>query len=290
MWCRLLGRSQVSCQQTQPAHSVCTETTRQGSDKETGCLQDETRQQEASLHQWYLQPIRCNGTLFRWYRRELESLKTGLTRMTKKSRDSLKRNTENTSHTLVIPAQYPIRRHIQVYTRQSRLGSEICKTPGYAVMLMKSSLLLGRSLQEFYLTDWMNTMNSQGLSHKASVDSERTEEQLTWSAQQGSFQRNARYRTWTSTWPLLTLPKHLTQSVVRVFGKLWRFGCPTKFIAMVRQFHDGMLAQVQNDGEFSDPFPVTKQARLCTSPNSVQHGVLCHAHRCLPGWWQWYTY
>ena len=29
---------------------------------------------------------------------------------------------------------------------------------------------------------------------------------------------------------------------------LWKimakFGCPTKFIAMVRQFHDGMLAQV----------------------------------------------
>ena len=42
---------------------------------------------------------------------------------------------------------------------------------------------------------------------------------------------------------------------------LWKimakFGCPAKFIAMVRQFHDGMLAWVQNDGEFSDPFPVT---------------------------------
>ena len=41
---------------------------------------------------------------------------------------------------------------------------------------------------------------------------------------------------------------------------LWKimakFGCPAKFIAMVRQFHDGMLARVQNDGEFSDPFPV----------------------------------
>ena len=41
---------------------------------------------------------------------------------------------------------------------------------------------------------------------------------------------------------------------------LWKimakFGCPTKFIAMVRQFHDCMLARVQNDGEFSDPFPV----------------------------------
>ena len=35
------------------------------------------------------------------------------------------------------------------------------------------------------------------------------------------------------------------------------FGCPAKFIAMVRQFHDDMLARDQNDGEFSDPFPVT---------------------------------
>ena len=27
-----------------------------------------------------------------------------------------------------------------------------------------------------------------------------------------------------------------------------------------------------------------------SSPNSVQHDVLCHAHRCFPGWWQWHTY
>ena len=32
------------------------------------------------------------------------------------------------------------------------------------------------------------------------------------------------------------------------------FGYPAKLIAMVLQFHDGMLARVQNDGEFSDPF------------------------------------
>ena len=42
---------------------------------------------------------------------------------------------------------------------------------------------------------------------------------------------------------------------------LWKimtkFDCLTKFIAMVRQFHDGMLARAQTDGEFSDPFPVT---------------------------------
>ena len=42
---------------------------------------------------------------------------------------------------------------------------------------------------------------------------------------------------------------------------LWKtmakFGCPLRFIAMVRQFHDGMQAHVQNDGEFSEPFEVT---------------------------------
>ena len=40
---------------------------------------------------------------------------------------------------------------------------------------------------------------------------------------------------------------------------LWKimakFGCPTKFLAMVRQFQDGMLARVQKDGKFSGPLP-----------------------------------
>ena len=36
-----------------------------------------------------------------------------------------------------------------------------------------------------------------------------------------------------------------------------KFGCPTQFIAIEKQFHDDMLAWVQNDGEFSDPVPVT---------------------------------
>ena len=41
MWCRLLDRSQACCQQTQPAHSACTTTTRQEGAKEIGCLQAE---------------------------------------------------------------------------------------------------------------------------------------------------------------------------------------------------------------------------------------------------------
>ena len=36
-----------------------------------------------------------------------------------------------------------------------------------------------------------------------------------------------------------------------------KFDCPPRFIAMVRQFHDDMQARVQNDGEYSKPFPVT---------------------------------
>ena len=34
-------------------------------------------------------------------------------------------------------------------------------------------------------------------------------------------------------------------------------GCPPRYIAMVRQFHDGMQARVQNDGQYTEPFPVT---------------------------------
>ena len=70
---------------------------------------------------------------------------------------------------------------------------------------------------------------------------------------------------------------------------LWKimakFGCPAKFIAVVRQFHDGMLARVQNDGEFSDPFPVTNGVKQgCVPASTLQHDVFCHAYRCFPGW------
>ena len=56
--------------------------------------------------------------------------KIGLMRMTKKSRDFLKRNTKTTRLTSEIPAQYLVRLPIQTYARQYRLGSETCRTPG----------------------------------------------------------------------------------------------------------------------------------------------------------------
>ena len=48
-----------------------------------------------------------------------------------------------------------------------------------------------------------------------------------------------------------------TDSCEGLWKIMAKFGYLTKFIAMVRQFHDGMLARVQNDGVISDPFSVT---------------------------------
>ena len=42
-----------------------------------------------------------------------------------------------------------------------------------------------------------------------------------------------------------------------LWKRMAKFGCPPRYIAMVRQFHDGMQARVQNDGENSEPFLVT---------------------------------
>ena len=42
-----------------------------------------------------------------------------------------------------------------------------------------------------------------------------------------------------------------------LWGIMAKYGCPRKFIAIVRQFHDGMLARVTDNGEASEPFQVT---------------------------------
>ena len=44
-----------------------------------------------------------------------------------------------------------------------------------------------------------------------------------------------------------------------------KYGCLQKFIAIVQQLHDSMLARVQDNGEISQPFPV---------PNGVKQGCV----------------
>lgn len=49
----------------------------------------------------------------------------------------------------------------------------------------------------------------------------------------------------------------LCQSRVGFWKFFPKFGCSTRFIAVLRQFHFGMLAKGQNYGQLSKPFSVT---------------------------------
>ena len=58
----------------------------------------------------------------------------------------------------------------------------------------------------------------------------------------------------------------IREGLLKIMAK---FRNTAKFIAMVRQFHGGMLARVQNDGELTGPFPVT---------NGVKQGCVLLQH------------
>ena len=76
---------------------------------------------------------------------------------------------------------------------------------------------------------------------------------------------------------------------MRVFGKLLRSLSVRPFIAIVRQFHEGMLARVQKDGEFSNPFPVTNGVKqgcvLAPTLISMRFSAMLTA-----AFQEWYTY
>ena len=104
----------------------------------------------------------------------------------------------------------------------------------------------------------MNTLNSQGFYQNASVDSERTGETIDMIFTARQLQEKCQEQNMDLYMTFIGLTKAFdTVSREGLWKIMAKFGCPTKFIAMVRQIHDGMLAQVQHDGEFSDPFPVT---------------------------------
>ncbi len=59
---------------------------------------------------------------------------------------------------------------------------------------------------------------------------------------------------------------------------LWKirekFGCTSIFIAVVRQFHDSMMARVIDDGEHSKAFPVAKGVH--PDPDAAEPDLLSH--------------
>ena len=68
----------------------------------------------------------------------------------------------------------------------------------------------------------------------------------------------------------------------RKYGsEIWKiiakFVCLPRFIAMVRQFQDGMQARVQNDGEFSEPFEVTNGVKQVCVMAPTLFSMMCSA-------------
>ena len=48
-----------------------------------------------------------------------------------------------------------------------------------------------------------------------------------------------------------------TVSRPALWAILSQLGCPPKFVRMIRAFHEGMMARVIENGDVSDPFPVS---------------------------------
>ncbi len=116
-----------------------------------------------------------------------------------------------------------------------------------------SFLLLARSWLRCCFRDSSATSQSQCcLNH--SMDLGRIGAQPTWSSQPGSFRRSAGSNIRTSK-AFNTVQRELLWDV------LHRVGCPSKFVNILRQFHDGMTARVTIGGQESEPFLIRTGVR-----------------------------
>ena len=77
---------------------------------------------------------------------------------------------------------------------------------------------------------------------------------LTWCLLQDSCKRSVRNRTLTYVDLTKAFDMVRRDSFRRIMAK---YSCPEKFITIVRQYHDGMYARVQDYGESSVTFIVT---------------------------------
>ena len=88
---------------------------------------------------------------------------------------------------------------------------------------------------------------------RVNAASVRNVELLTWCLQHDSCERRVRNRTLT----YVDLTKAFDMVSRDGFWKIMvKYGCPEKFIAIIRQYPDGIHAKVQDNGESSVAFPV----------------------------------
>lgn len=97
---------------------------------------------------------------------------------------------------------------------------------------------------------------------KASAASDLVGKWLIWCVHPDKFKKNAKNKILTCTRFSLTSPKHLAQSVTRVFGRsLQRLDAYPKVIKIIHSFHEGMKVQVQDNEKTSETFQVTKRTK-----------------------------
>ena len=97
----------------------------------------------------------------------------------------------------------------------------------------------------------MNTSNGQGFYQKASVDSGKNRGTIDMIFTARQLQEQCQEHNVELYMTFVDLTKAFdTVSREGLWKIMAKFGFPAKFIAMVRQFHDGMLARVKNVGNF----------------------------------------
>ena len=88
--------------------------------------------------------------------------------------------------------------------------------------------------------------------------SEQREELLTWFLQLVNCKQSAKSNTQALFTAFVDLMKALdTVSREGLWKIMAKFGCPDRFISIIRQFHDGMKICLIDNGKVSKPFSVT---------------------------------
>ena len=76
-----------------------------------------------------------------------------------------------------------------------------------------------------------------------------------------SSKKNVSNSTKTSTCSSSISPRHSTLNRAALWAILSKLGCPPRFVQIIRSFHDGMFCRVIENGDASDPFPVSNAVK-----------------------------
>ena len=163
---------------------------------------------------------------------------------------------------------------IHLYKRKG--NRQVCDNHRGISLLSIAGKVLAR-----VLLNRLNAHLEQGLLPESQCGSRKERRTIDMVQTPGNYRRNVKHNTPTFSYSTYA---DLTKAVDTVSREgLWRimakYGCPQKFIAIVRQLHDSMLARVQDNGETTAPFSVSngvKQGWVCSCTHPIQPHIFSH--------------